>query len=60
MGVGWRHYSYPSVVQTLPDELIHVSYTFNREAIKYVRVPEAWVRSEHGRTAGVFNPVAST
>lgn len=37
-----RELSYPSVKQT-PDGAIHVAYTHFRQAIKYVRVDEAWV-----------------
>lgn len=35
-------YSYPSILQTL-DGYIHVSYTYNRDTIKYVRFKESWV-----------------
>lgn len=35
-------YSYPSLVQTA-DGYIHVSYTYNRETIKYVRFKEDWI-----------------
>ncbi|KAK3274056.1 hypothetical protein CYMTET_17742 [Cymbomonas tetramitiformis] len=45
-------YSYPSVVQT-EDGAIHVSYTFNREAIKYVRITEEWIKTIEG-SSGVF------
>ncbi|MCF4129533.1 sialidase family protein [Methylobacterium sp. SyP6R] len=37
-----RELSYPSVTQT-PDGAIHVAFTYHRQAIKYVRVSEAWV-----------------
>ena len=37
-----RELSYPTVKQT-PDGAIHVAYTHFRQAIKYVRVDEAWV-----------------
>ena len=36
-------YSYPSLTQT-DDGLIHVAFTVDRIAIKYVRFDEAWVR----------------
>lgn len=35
-------YSYPSLLQT-SDGFIHVSYTYNRDTIKYVRFRESWV-----------------
>lgn len=42
-GVGHSvEYSYPSILQT-PDGYIHVSYTYNRETIKYVKFKEDWV-----------------
>lgn len=39
-------YSYPSILQT-PDGYIHVSYTYNRDTIKYVRFRESWVDSRN-------------
>jgi predicted neuraminidase len=39
-----REFSYPSLCQT-PDGALHLAYTYWRQAIKYVRVDEAWVRS---------------
>ena len=36
-------YSYPSLTQT-DDGLVHVAFTVDRIAIKYVRFDEAWVR----------------
>ena len=40
-----RECSYPSICQTA-DGAIHISYTYWRQAIKYVRVGEDWARSE--------------
>lgn len=37
-----REYSYPSVCQG-PDGLIHISYTYFRKSIKYVRIDEEWI-----------------
>jgi predicted neuraminidase len=39
-----REFSYPSIRQT-PDGLPHITYTYWRQAIKYLRVAEDWVRS---------------
>ncbi|MBV9655667.1 MAG: exo-alpha-sialidase [Acetobacteraceae bacterium] len=38
-----REYSYPSIHQG-PDGALHVAYTYFRQAIKYVRVSEDWIR----------------
>jgi predicted neuraminidase len=38
-------YSYPSILQT-PDGFIHVSYTYNRDTIKYVKFKETWVYNQ--------------
>lgn len=35
-------YSYPSVLQS-SDGYIHVTYTYNRETIKYVKFMESWI-----------------
>jgi predicted neuraminidase len=39
-----REFSYPSVKQG-PDGALHIAYTYFRQAIKYVRVDEDWVRA---------------
>ncbi|CAI8045465.1 hypothetical protein GBAR_LOCUS25152 [Geodia barretti] len=51
-GLSWLHsrdletngteFSYPSLLQT-PDSFIHVSYTYNRQTIKYVKFMESWI-----------------
>ena len=38
-----REYSYPSIKQG-PDAALHIAFTYFRQAIKYARVAEAWVR----------------
>lgn len=38
-----REFSYPSIIQG-PDGALHLAFTFWRQAIKYVRVSEAWVK----------------
>ena len=39
-----RELSYPSIKQG-PDGALHLAFTFHRQAIKYVRVSEDWVRA---------------
>ena len=39
-----REFSYPSVKQSANGDL-HVTYTYFRQAIKYVQVTEAWVQA---------------
>ena len=41
-----REFSYPSICQG-PDGLIHISYTYHRKSIKYLRVDEDWIAG-HG------------
>jgi predicted neuraminidase len=38
-----REFSYPTILQS-PDGALHIAYTYYRQAIKYVRVGEDWVR----------------
>jgi predicted neuraminidase len=38
-----REYSYPSIKQG-PDGMLHIAFTYFRQAIKYVRVAKDWVR----------------
>ncbi|MFN7307440.1 MAG: exo-alpha-sialidase [Acetobacteraceae bacterium] len=38
-----REFSYPSLCQA-EDGTLHIAYTYWRQAIKYVRVNEAWIR----------------
>ena len=45
VGVMGVEYSYPSVLQT-SDGYIHVSYTYNRETIKYMRFHEDWIKQK--------------
>ena len=39
-----REFSYPSIKQG-PDGTLHIAFTYFRQAIKYVRVSEDWVRA---------------
>ena len=39
-------YSYPSILQST-DGYIHVSYTYNRLTIKYVKFMEEWITNKH-------------
>jgi len=45
------HLAYPALTQT-SDGLIHVVYSYHREAIKYVSVTEEWIKA--GNTYGTF------
>ena len=40
-----REFSYPSIKQSA-DGALHIAYTYFRQAIKYVRVEENWVRDK--------------
>ena len=41
---GKQEFSYPTIREDKAhDGVIHVSYTFKREAIKYSRVSEEWI-----------------
>lgn len=40
-----RELSYPSIKQG-PDGVLHIAYTWHRQAIKYVRVDESWATAE--------------
>eukprot|EP00239_Pterosperma_sp_CCMP1384_P001783 CAMPEP_0197848218 /NCGR_PEP_ID=MMETSP1438-20131217/7991_1 /TAXON_ID=1461541 /ORGANISM="Pterosperma sp., Strain CCMP1384" /LENGTH=394 /DNA_ID=CAMNT_0043460361 /DNA_START=122 /DNA_END=1306 /DNA_ORIENTATION=- len=42
---GKQEFSYPTMTQT-SDGMIHVSYTWKRETIKYSRITEAWIMSK--------------
>lgn len=37
-------FSYPSILQSGVDDYIHVSYTYNRDTIKYVKFKEDWIK----------------
>lgn len=40
-----REFSYPSICQT-PDGMLHIAYTYWRQAIKYMRVAPGWAAGE--------------
>lgn len=49
---GREAYSYPTVVQD-PDGKIDVAFTYRRETIKFMRLPESWVKhGEHSSKTG--------
>jgi predicted neuraminidase len=37
-----REFSYPSIHQT-PDAMLHIAYTYFRQAIKYARIEKSWI-----------------
>lgn len=39
-------FSYPSILQS-SDGKIHISYTYNRDTIKYTRLTEEWIKLKH-------------
>ncbi|MBB5689061.1 glycosyl hydrolase [Roseomonas alkaliterrae] len=41
-----REFSYPSLCQT-PDGVLHIAYTYWRQAIKYVRIAPDWAAGEN-------------
>lgn len=45
-------FSYPAMAQMTHDNKLMITYTFHREAIQYVRIPEQWVM--HGGSVGAF------
>ena len=44
-GEGSTELSYPSILQS-PDGWIHISYTYNRQTIKYVKLKEEWIKQK--------------
>ena len=51
---GMGEYSYPSLVE-FPAGVVHVSYTFRRETVRYCRISEKWITQGPG-TAGLYKP----
>jgi predicted neuraminidase len=56
---GREAYSYPSVVQD-PDGKIDVAFTYRRETIKFMRLPESWIKKDKAPTAPKTHPAKST
>jgi predicted neuraminidase len=46
-----REYSYPSIKQS-EDGLLHITYTYYRQRIKYVRIDESWIMEQSSEIAG--------
>jgi len=46
-------FSYPSIIEG-SDGLLHITYTYHRETIKYVRVSVDWVKQAPTPSSGVF------
>jgi len=44
-GQSGNEFSYPTILQS-SDGYIHVSYTYNRETIKYVKFKEDWIKGQ--------------
>lgn len=51
---GREAYSYPTVVQD-PDGRIDVAFTYRRETIKFMRLPESWIEQGHALAGGHSN-----
>ena len=49
----FRRRSYPSIIEG-SDGMLHITYTYHRETIKYVRVPVEWVKQAPGSSKGQF------
>lgn len=47
--VNGNEFSYPTVLQTAADGVIHVMFTYNRETIKYMAFNESWVMKNGSR-----------
>jgi hypothetical protein len=46
-------FSYPALAQMRHDHKLMITYTFHREGIQYVRIPEQWVMQ--GGSVGAFS-----
>ena len=49
-------YSYPSIIQAM-DDVLYLSYTYNRKTIKVMRFREGWIK--RGTTNGQYKPADS-